>query len=508
MAARSLEALRKWYLEMTADREQFAQDMEEYGDELLRMLEFGTGGMRGLMRSGFGGINEVTCNLLGTELSKRYASVVIGCDGRHNSLEHAMLLKMIFEERGRQVWMHLHIPTPFLAFIVRRLGAEAGVMVTASHNPKEYNGFKVYSSEGCQIGPPLDAEIEEALNRLETTTVEYGDIGRAAKCSLGTLSGEERSRLIDEYNACMFCRWDTDLIQRISNVGTSVPVVFTGLCGVSGEFVRAALEFYRLDGSVHFVEEECRPDPDFPGLPFPNPEFGDALGRAKQSCLADIVFACDPDGDRFGLSERIGGEWVDYNGNEIAAMFMYFFVRNFDPATLAFVNTFLCNGLMEKVSKTHGIAYSRTETGFKNVSRAVAEAGQKHVLAYEDSLGFLFGQGLEKDGVKCVVLMMYLVQKMLPSVILDEMHVYGRNSSVNVHLRSEDPQRLLDDVLKRLPDAVTEGKRSTVLRETHRIVLRVSGTEPILKIYASSETLDKRSLSDAVQEFVRTYIEH
>lgn len=528
MYEEEMERRMRKYMELASDPEIAVLDIERYGrDELMKSIGFSTGGMRGIMRSGFSGINEVTCNLLGTELCRRYGSIVIGCDGRYNSLNYAVLLKEIFEAGGKKAYLHVEVATPFLSFLVHRLRVEVGIMVTASHNPKEYNGFKVYSPDGSQIRPPLDKEIEDSLCRFEVTRLADGErdeeimkrirrenlalngkVQRPVRDIAGFVSVDrtERSRLIDEYNESMFRRWDGRLVEKIRTTGASVPVVFTGLCGVSGEFVKRALEFYNLDRTAYFVDAECTPDPEFPGLEFPNPELDESLKRARESGLADIVFSCDPDGDRFGLSEKIDGEWTSYNGNEIAGMFMDFFVSNFDPSTLAFVNTFLCDSLMERVSASHGIEYLRTETGFKNVSKAVDTVREKNILAYEDSLGFLFGDGMEKDGIKCVVLMMYLVQNRLPSEIRRSMRRYGEVSSVNRHIRSDDPQKLLDAVLQRIPDVKTEGKRNTIEFDDHKVILRVSGTEPVLKIYANSESLDKSGLVRAVDEFVVTYI--
>ncbi|KAL7348029.1 phosphomannomutase/phosphoglucomutase [Encephalitozoon intestinalis] len=522
------EIMRNKYLEETWDPSGFKKDLETYGEkDIMRFIKFNTGGMRGLMRSGFNGINEVTCNLIGTELCKRFSSIVIGCDGRYNSLNYAILLREIFRINGKEASLYPEVVTPFLAFLIPKLGASCGVMVTASHNPKEYNGFKVYTSKGSQIGPPLDREIEDSMKMLDLTELDKeGELSNifsrmkeennALKEGKTLLSGRvadlvdtntwERSKLIDAYNRWMFENWGDEIVQRIRNTKPLVPIVFTGLCGVSGEFVKKALKFYGLDGLVHFIEEECIPNPNFPRLPFPNPEVTETLEQSKASDLADIVFSCDPDGDRFGLSERIDGEWVDYNGNEIAAMFMYFFVENFEPSSLAFVNTHLCNDLMEKVCLDHGIKYLRTETGFKNVSRAVDSVEEKKVFAYEDSLGFLFGNGKEKDGIKCVVLMAHMVQKELPSQILKKMERYGSFSSVNIHVRCADPGRVLERVLKKLPNVKTEGKRSMVEFSDYKVTLRISGTESMLKIYTSSRQLDKKGLSKAAEDFTKKYV--
>ncbi|KAG5859293.1 phosphoglucomutase [Encephalitozoon hellem] len=520
--------MKKRYMEATCDLDRFHEDIEMYGEKnLLKLMKFSTGGMRGLMRSGFNGINEVTCNLIGTELCRRFSSIVIGCDGRYNSLNYAILLREIFRLNGKEADLYPKVVTPFLAFLTCKLGAEAGIMVTASHNPKEYNGFKVYTSKGGQIGPPLDREIEESMKALDLTQFDregkHGDIFRRIKeendALRGTLSCRKtesvgpgdtdvsrRNELIDAYNKWMFEGWDDRVIQNIRSVNLSVPIAFTGLCGVSGEFVKRALEFYNLGGIIHFVDEECCPNPNFPGLPFPNPEVVETLLRSKRSNLADILFSCDPDGDRFGLSERIDGEWIDYNGNEIAAILMHFFVENFSPSDLAFVNTYLCNGLMEKVCSVHGIEYLRTETGFKNVSRAVDSVKKKNVFAYEDSLGFLFGNGKEKDGIKCVVLMAYIVQKELPSKILKKMEAYGKFSSVNIHVRCSDPDRVLEKVLRKLSNVETEGKRSTVRFDDYKAILRVSGTESMVKIYVSSTTLDKKDLAKSADDFANKYV--
>ncbi|AFN82644.1 phosphoglucomutase [Encephalitozoon romaleae SJ-2008] len=528
--AEELESMKKKYMEATCDLDRFHEDLRIYGEKsLLRLMKFGTGGMRGPMRSGFNGINEVTCNLIGTELCKRFSSIVIGCDGRYNSLNYAILLREIFRLNGKKADLYPEVVTPFLAFLTCKLGAEAGIMVTASHNPKEYNGFKVYTSKGSQIGPPLDREIEESMRALDLTrfdrTGEHGNIlrqikeennvlrGKGASSSRkresGNLAGDDISRrneLISSYNEWMFEGWNDNIIQDIRNTSPLVPIVFTGLCGVSGEFVKKALEFYNLDGTVYFIDEECNPNPDFPNLPFPNPEVAETLARSKESNLADIIFSCDPDGDRFGLSERIDGEWVDYNGNEIAAMFMYFFVKNFSPSDLAFVNTYLCNDLMEKVCSAHGIEYLKTETGFKNVSRGVDSVKGKKVFAYEDSLGFLFGNGKEKDGIKCVVLMAYMVQKELPSKILKKMEMYGSFSSVNIHVRCSNPDNVLERALRKLPNVKTEGKRSAVKFDNYKVILRVSGTESMVKVYTSSTALDKKSLAKVANDFIDKYI--
>lgn len=525
-----LESMKKKYMEITCDLDRFHEDLRMYGEKnLLRLMKFSTGGMRGPMRSGFNGINEVTCNLIGTELCKRFSSIVIGCDGRYNSLNYAVLLKEIFRLNGKEADLYPEIVTPFLAFLTCKLGAEVGIMVTASHNPKEYNGFKVYTSKGSQIGPPLDGEIEESMKALNLTqldrTGEHGNILRRIKeensilRGKGTLSPRKRessslhgddisrrNKLVSSYNKWMFEGWDDSIIQDIRNANLSVPIIFTGLCGVSGEFVKKTLEFYNLDGTVYFIDEECSPNPDFPGLPFPNPEVTETLARSKESNLADIIFSCDPDGDRFGLSERIDGGWVDYNGNEIAAMFMYFFVENFSPSDLAFVNTYLCNDLMEKVCSTHGIEYLKTETGFKNVSRGVDSVKGKKVFAYEDSLGFLFGNGKEKDGIKCVVLMAYMVQNELPSKILKKMEMYGSFSSVNIHVRCSNPDKVLERVLGKLPNVKTEGKRSAVEFDNYKVILRVSGTESMVKVYASSTALDKKDLTKVANDFTGKYI--
>nr|AGE95928.1 phosphomannoglucomutase [Encephalitozoon cuniculi] len=523
-------AMKKKYMEATCDPDKFQNDLEIYGEkDLLRLVKFGTGGMRGLMRSGFNGINEVTCNLIGTELCRRFSSIVIGCDGRYNSLNYAMILRGIFKLNGKEAVLYSEVATPFLAFLVSRLGADAGIMVTASHNPKEYNGFKVYTSNGSQIGSPLDREIEESMEMLNLTRLSgeewYGEIFKRIREENDILGGKippasrktnmansagidfsRRDELVDCYNRWMFKGWSDSIVQAIKSAGSPVPVVFTGLCGVSGEFVKKALEFYNLDGSMHFIDEECIPNPNFPSLPFPNPEVPETLARSKSSGLGDIVFSCDPDGDRFGLSEKVGGEWVDYNGNEIAAMFMDFFVENFAPSDLAFINTYLCNGLMEKVCSIHGIEYFRTETGFKNVSRAVDSVEGKNVFAYEDSLGFLFGNGKEKDGIKCVVLMASMVQRELPSRTLKRMERYGCFSSVNIHIRCTEPDRILEKVLRKFPAAKTEGKRSTVEFDDYKVILRVSGTESVLKVYTSSEVLSKGALTTAAKNFSDRYI--
>lgn len=494
-----LTAMECEYKKLTKNKEDFERDLERFGDMIIKKrLRFTTGGMRGILREGFNGINEVTCNILCTYLARNYQSVVIGHDSRSKSKEFGDIAGSIFKKYGRKVYLYKHVVTPCLSYLVKALGVEVGLMITASHNPKEYNGFKVYDSNGCQVSAPLDAEIERELTKNEVTDIS------GIKFSLSE-SNPNREEIIHRYTENMFCGWsDTQIPMAKSR--SSQKIIFTPLYGVSIDFIKYALNYYNLIDIFDFVDEECTYDPDFPDLPFPNPEVDQVYDKAKRY-NQDIIFSCDPDGDRFGMVEKVDDSYIHYCGDEIAAIFIKFFIDNFDHGSLVFINTYLCNDFMEDIAKKYNIEYHRTKTGFKNVSKVINSVyDDKVIFAYEDSLGFFFGRGREKDGIKSTILMAYLIQNQRPSHILSSLKEFGTYSTFNYHHRCTDPESLLGSVVNRLNVDVLYDM-FIIKNEDHKLILRKSGTEPIIKVYGSSKQLCKNELEEIVMKFVKMNLE-
>lgn len=487
------------YKKLTKNKEEFEKDLERFGDVLVKKrLRFTTGGMRGILREGFNGINEVTCNILCTYLAKNYQSAVIGYDSRNKSKEFGKIAGSIFKKHGRKFYIYEHIVTPCLSYLVKALNVDIGLMITASHNPKEYNGFKVYDRNGCQVAAPLDAEIEKELMKNEMTDISDIEI---SLCD--TKPG--RDEIIHRYTENMFCGWrDTQI--PISKSRSSQKIIFTPLYGVSIDFIKYALTYYNMIDLFNFVDEECVYDSNFPDLPFPNPEVEQVYDRAKKY-NHDIIFSCDPDGDRFGMVEKVGDSYVQYCGDEIAAIFIKFFIDNFDHNSLVFINTYLCNDFMEDIAKKYNIEYHRTKTGFKNVSKIINSVyDDKVIFAYEDSLGFFFGRGREKDGIKSTILMAYLTQNQRPSQLLSSLKEFGTYSTFNYHHRCTDPEALLESVVRRLNVDVLYDM-FILKNNDHKLILRKSGTEPIIKIYGSSKHLSKSKLQEIVKKFVKMNFE-
>ncbi|KAF9762594.1 putative phosphoribomutase [Nosema granulosis] len=484
------------YKKLTKNKAQFERDLEIFGTVLVeKRLKFSTGGMRGLLREGFNGINAVTCNILCTHLAKAYSSVVIGYDCRKQSAEFGMIAASIFKKHNKKVYLYEHIATPCLSFLVKHLDVDIGLMITASHNPKEYNGFKVYDAHGCQVSEPLDGEIEENLRNNETTNYSDAKI----KISLEETK-PSREEIILKYTENMFRGW------KDSQMPTMQPsplqkILFTPLFGVSIDFVKQALTYYGLIDLFDFVSSQCKYDCEFPGLPYPNPEVEQVYDEAK-SYPHNIIFSCDPDGDRFGMVEKINGSYIHYCGDEIASIFIKYFIENFEHSSLVFINTYLCNDFMEDISKRFNIEYHRTKTGFKNVSKVINSVDKnKIIFAYEDSLGFFFGGGREKDGIKCTVLMAHILQNHSPSNILSSLKEYGNYTTFNYHYRCSNPKELLKNVIKRLT-VRNLYDMFLIEREDHKLILRKSGTEPIIKIYGTSKVLNKKELEKKVLNFL------
>ncbi|EOB12664.1 Phosphoglucomutase-2 [Nosema bombycis CQ1] len=489
--------LKEQYNKLTKNKDKFNLDLEKYGDKIVtQRLKFTTGGMRGLMREGFNGINEVTCNILCTALAKRFNSVTIGYDSRNKSSNFGMIASKIFRKHGKSASVFDHMATPSLSHLIGVLGTDIGLMITASHNPKEYNGFKVYDKNGCQITSPLDEEIASQLLNNEITDLTDTN----PPCD--NKSVMSRDEAVSHYIKNLFRGWNSNQIPFLKS---QLKVLFTPLYGVSIDFVRLGIKEYGFLPSFDFFEKHCCYDPSFPGLPFPNPEVDQVYDEPKKLNY-DLIFSCDPDGDRFGMIEKqINGDYVHYSGDEIASIFIKYFIDNFEHSSLVFINTFLCNDFMEDVSARFKIEYHRTKTGFKNVSKVINEVFQrgedKFIFAYEDSLGFFFGGGREKDGIKCVLLMAHILQGTKPSKILSSLQEYGTYSTFNFHFRCEDPDKILDLVTKSL-ECKKLHDMFIMDEEDYKMILRKSGTEPIIKIYCSSKFLKKKILKEKVMDFV------
>lgn len=459
-------------------------------DRFAAPLEFGTAGLRGVMRAGPNGMNRGVVRRAAAGLAGYLGSgrtVVIGYDARRRSDVFAADSAAVLAGAGlRALVLPRPLPTPVLAFAVRHLGADAGVMVTASHNPAADNGCKVYLGDGAQIVPPADREIEAAIE------------------AVGPLTGVPRSdrweRLGDEV-----ARAYRDAVVALSLLPErDVRVAYTPLHGVGRDLL--------LDVFAHagfpppaVVAEQAEPDPGFPTVAFPNPEEPGAMDHLlalAASTGADLAIANDPDADRCAVA--VGGRAL--RGDELGVLLADHVLRHRRGRV---ATTVVSSSWLRSVAAGYGVAYSETLTGFKWIMRA----GDDLVYGYEEAIGYAVGPRVvrDKDGISAALLAAELAaaEKRVGRTLLDRLddlaRAHGLHATDQLSLRADDPRRV-GAAMRRLraappgelagrpvESAVDLAGPGTGLPPTDvlvyrlagraRVVVRPSGTEPKLKAY-------------------------
>ena len=382
----------------------------ELEDAFCGRLAFGTAGLRGLTGPGFNRMNHVTvvqttqglCRYLERTCPEQLAAggVAIGFDGRHRSDEFARLAASVCVARGVPVHLFARmVPTPLLATCVAEKGAAAGIMVTASHNPKEYNGYKVYWGNGCQIVPPHDAGIAACIEE---------------ELPIGPLPDPAGSPLVADPEAEVGAAYLSAVADSVcffpGRFRAAAPVVYTPLHGVGLRWVEAAFEACGLPAPVP-VAEQAAPDPEFPTVRFPNPEEGagvwDLAIATAERAGARLCVANDPDADRLALCERQpDGAWRSFTGNEIGALLGDWILRHGVPegerARTCFLASTVSSKMLGAVAEAEGFRFEETLTGFKwlgNRALELAAEGCAVPFAFEEAIGFMFGHLNDKDGV-------------------------------------------------------------------------------------------------------------
>jgi phosphomannomutase len=507
--------------------------LAELRDRFAGRLEFGTAGLRGVVAAGPNRMNRAvvraaTAAVAGWLLDSAGSgcSAVVGCDARHRSAEFADEAARVLAGAGVAVHMLPQPgPTPLLAFAVRHLAASAGVMITASHNPAADNGYKLYLSDGAQVIPPVDAEIEARIAGLgPLSQVPVADVGSP----LITRHGDEIAQAYLDA-----------VVAAAAGSGSGWPklnVVYTPMHGVAGDLMLRAIAQAGF-AAPHVVAAQARPDPDFPTVAFPNPEEPGALDLALADALrlgADLVVASDPDGDRLAVATRRPGDglagWVVLTGDQVGALIGASLLErtagDADPGNRLVASTIVSSTLLSKIAATAGARYAETLTGFKWIVRAGDDVpGARFVFGYEEALGYAVGDVVrDKDGIGAALAMLRLVAeaKAAGCSLLDRYDAL--ETAHGVHLTSQVTLRTFDQaqVMRRLradPPAEFGGQpvtdtvdlassnrargvpRADVLifrLPGARVVLRPSGTEPKIKCYIEiTEPLAGRSLPAA-----------
>ena len=427
-----------------------SEDKTELIECFYKNLEFGTGGLRGIMGAGSNRMNIYTVGMatqgLANYLKKNFEglpqiSVVVCHDCRNNSRLYAETVADIFSANGIKVYLFDDMrPTPECSFAIRHLGCQSGVNITASHNPKEYNGYKAYWADGAQVLAPHDTGIIDEVNKV---TVE--DVKFKGNKELIQIIGEDIDKVyLDLIQGISI---DPEVIKRQKDL----KIVYTPLHGTGMTMIPRCLKQWGFE-NVHCVKEQMVKSGDFPTVVSPNPENGEALTLALRDAKErdeDIVMASDPDADRVGMAcKNDKGEWILINGNQTCLLFLYYIIKNRQATgkmqpTDFIVKTIVTTEVIKKIADKQNIEMRDCYTGFKWIAREIAlsEGKQQYIGGGEESYGFLAEDFVrDKDAVSACALLAEICAwakdqgKTLYDVVMDIYLEYGfsREFTVNV----------------------------------------------------------------------------
>lgn len=408
-----------------AEVETLKQNPTALEDAFYKEIEFGTGGMRGIMGAGTNRINKYTlgkvsqglANYLNSKKEDSTPKVVIAYDCRHNSETYAKAVAQVFSANDIQAFVFSSLrPTPILSFAVRYLKADTGIVLTASHNPPEYNGYKVYNKYGGQIVPPEDSAIMDLIKAVNYTDIKW----------------EQKNNLIQLIDKEIDQAYTTTIVNDSFLTAAErkeTAIIFTPLHGTSIVSLPPVLEQagYR---KVHIIEEQKEPDGDFPTVVSPNPEEHEAftLALAKaQSINADIILGTDPDADRIGVGVKdLKGGWTLLNGNQLMVVLTRFVLEKQTSMDNSFIaSTVVSTPLIEKMAQAFGVECKLGLTGFKWIGKMIQDTPTKNFLCGgEESYGFLVGDKVrDKDAISAALLACDL-----------QSHLKRKNSSIYAYL--------------------------------------------------------------------------
>ena len=511
------------------------EDKTDLIESFYKNLEFGTGGLRGIMGAGSNRMNIYTVGMatqgFANYLKKNFAdrdqiSVVVCHDCRNNSRLFAETVANIFSANGIKVYLFDDMrPTPECSFAIRHLGCQSGVNITASHNPKEYNGYKAYWADGAQVLAPHDKGIIDEVNKVSVEDVKFD-----GNKDLIEIIGEDIDKVyLDLIHGISI---DPDVIKRQKDL----KIVYTPLHGTGMMLIPRSLKLWGFE-NVHCVKEQMVKSGDFPTVVSPNPENGEALTLALRDAKeldADIVMASDPDADRVGMAcKNDKGEWILINGNQTCLLFLYYIIKNRQAKGLMkptdfIVKTIVTTEVIRKIAEKQHIEMRDCYTGFKWIAREIAlsEGKQQYIGGGEESYGFLAEDFVrDKDAVSACSLLAEICAwakdqgKTLYDVLMDIYLEYGfsREFTINVvkpgksgadeikqmmtDFRNNPPQELGGSKVTVWKDYQTLEQRdvngnvtklnmpepSNVLQwfceDGTKISVRPSGTEPKIKFY-------------------------
>ncbi len=514
-----------------------ATNPQELADAFYKSLEFGTGGLRGLMGVGTNRMNKYTvgmatqgyANYLKQSFPNEQVKVAIAHDSRNNSRFFAETVANVFGANGIKVFLFESLrPTPELSFSIRHLGCQGGVVCTASHNPKEYNGYKAYWNDGGQLVPPHDKNVIREVEKIGSVS-EVKWSGGESNISL---VGKE----IDEAYIAMVKSLSVypDVIAKQHDL----KIVYTPIHGTGIKLVPTVLKEFGFT-NVHIVEGQMEPDGNFPTVVYPNPEESEAMSmglKMAQSLDADILLGTDPDADRVGIGIKDNkGNWVLMNGNQTAVLAFNYMIearkaKGIAQANDMVIKTIVTTEMINRIAEKNQIACYDVLTGFKWIAELIKEKEGKenYVIGGEESFGLMIGDRLrDKDAVSAVALLCEMAAyekskgRSLFQKLLDLYVEYGffKEHLISITKKGMDGQQQIANMMERFrnnPPALLGGSpvvllldyelrkgknlqtgesweitlpKSNVLQfmleDGSKISARPSGTEPKIKFYFS-----------------------
>lgn len=537
-----MEEFEKKYAEWLEKAVDCAKELKTMSDAdkkeaFYKDLQFGTAGLRGVLGAGTDRLNIYTIGKVTQGLAdylksqkKSGISVAISYDSRNNSTRFAQYAAAVLAANGIKSYITTELkPTPYLSFMVRHFGCDAGIMITASHNPAKFNGYKVYGSDGCQVTDNAATAIFGYIENTDTFSVKPMEFNRAVDDGIVTFVDVTREYLDEVY-------------KRSVGKSRDISIVYTPLNG-AGTSIVPQMFAERGFKNVKIVPEQALPDGNFPTTPYPNPEKAQAMelgiGIAKK-LGADIVIGTDPDADRMGVAVRDkSGKYVLITGNEMGVLLIdYIFSHASNlPKDPFVVKTIVTTDLAARVAESYGAEVREVLTGFKYIGEVILKSEQKgedrFVFGFEESYGYLSGTYVrDKDAVVASMLVAemtadYLKEGKTLVDVLDGIYAkfgkyYHRTVSYSFEgvtgaqkmrdvlaMFRNDPPKALDgykvvDSIDYLTQDKFELPKSDVLsfkaEDGSKLIVRPSGTEPLIKLYVTAATGGEKRIDAILAE--------
>ncbi|KAH8703612.1 putative phosphoglucomutase [Talaromyces proteolyticus] len=580
------ETLTRQWLEWDQDLETRAEILQLKDDDndaelekrLRNRIQFGTAGLRGKMQAGFAFMNSLTviqtsqglAEFLHDHDADRAATngVVVGADARRNSEKYASLVVNALLAKGHKVWwLGGNVQTPLVSFATLQYGAAAGVMITASHNPAQDNGYKVYLQKGVQVNSPNDAKISQYIEHNLTPWEGAWEplqthIDGAEKKGFDNSSNQFQYRYLEKIDRS----WRTQICNYAQSTVTGdlkpSPFVYTPLHGTGGLCLPKVVEEIGLGSHMISVDKQFKPDGNFPTVPFPNPEEDGAL-NLSMLCAdehgRDLIIANDPDADRFAVAQKIPGRktWYTFTGNQIGVLLASHILENLPQPSKKkgyyMLNSTVSSSMLSKMCAEYGVSHRETLTGFKwmgNITNNLQGEGYEVPFAFEEALGYMFPDVcFDKDGITAAAVFLLAAAQwrkqrdVTPWDRLRELYqLYGHHETLNNYLRSPDPKTTAElfeniragkwakgerfgrfrisrwrdmtlgydsdtpDHKPELPVDKSSHMLTLWLNEDIKFTLRGSGTEPKVKFYIESWNHDQSKAIETVCDVLKAIL--